>query len=166
MRYDKQIKVIFYDIKDFKENWSRLWTIFNAFTLEILKNYLLEWIIPNPTWQSIFPLLLHPVYFPRYFIYRTFRLLKPVKCISKLWQDNGFKKPWFFFRWDNLQKKIDALFSGRLFSKMAKKVHFWISDIIENKLCMVQKWQKLQIQDLFKVGRISAAGQLVQPELC
>ena len=55
-----------------------------------------------------------------------------------------------FFSLRQLAKKIDALFSGRLFSKMAKKVHFWISDIIENKLCMVQKWQKLQIQDLFK----------------
>ena len=45
------------------------------------------------------------------------------------------------------QNKIDAWFSGRLFSKMARKS--WIFHISHNrKLCMGQKWQKLQIQDL------------------
>ena len=45
------------------------------------------------------------------------------------------------------QNKIDAWFSGRLFSKMAIKC--WIFHISHNrKLCMGQKWQKLKIQDL------------------
>ena len=45
------------------------------------------------------------------------------------------------------QNKTDAWFSDRIFSKMARKS--WIFHINHNrKLCMGQKWQKLQIQEL------------------
>ena len=60
------------------------------------------------------------------------------------------------------QNKIDTWFSGRLFSKMARKS--WIFHINHNrKLCMGQKWQKLQIQDL--LSKVCPKGQIFKMTL-
>ena len=61
-----------------------------------------------------------------------------------------------------LQNRIDAWFSGRLLSKMAiKSWNFHISH--NRKLCMGQKWQKLQIQDL--LNEVYPKGQIFKMTL-
>ena len=60
------------------------------------------------------------------------------------------------------QNKIDAWFSGRLLSKMVRKS--WIFHKSHNrKLCMGQKWQKLQIQDL--LNEVYPKGQIFKMTL-
>ena len=73
---------------------------------------------------------------------------KYINCITFTnWQTRLFTEQYAVEWIPKWQNKIDAWFSGRLFSKMVRKS--WIFHISHNrKLCMGQKWQKLQIQDL------------------